>query len=173
MRRALFQDVPYILDSLWRWVEFRTNRLGIVQFDEPHGYVLRPAWQSGAFVLFALMCLFAIFGPTSDALCAARGIEFANNIRIIVSSLLLSAALMIYLRVLNLVTFHLARRGEILAAERAGEESRSAGPSANAARAPSNPERRLHTVRVALDRRAEEHRQSEPLLPCAARASGQ
>ena len=70
LRRALFQDVPYILDSLWRWVEFRTNRLGTVQFDEPHRYMLRPAWQSGAFVLFALMCLFAIFGPTSDALCA-------------------------------------------------------------------------------------------------------
>ena len=63
---------------------------------------------------------------------------------------------MIYLRVLNLVTFHLARRGEILAAERVGEESRSASPSANPAKAPSNPERRFHTVRVALDRRAEE-----------------
>ena len=43
-RRALFQDVPYILDSLWRWGEFRANRLGEVEFDDPHRYVLRPAW---------------------------------------------------------------------------------------------------------------------------------
>ncbi len=49
LRSALFLDVPYILDSLWRWGEFRANRLGSVQFEDPHDYVLRPAWQSGAF----------------------------------------------------------------------------------------------------------------------------
>jgi hypothetical protein len=68
LRRALFQDVPYILDSLWRWGEFRVNRLGTVQLEEPHRYVMRPAWQTGAFGLYVLMCAFAIFGPTWDAL---------------------------------------------------------------------------------------------------------
>ena len=53
LRSALFLDVPYILDSLWRWGEFRANRLGSVEFDDPHNYVLRPAWQSGTFALFA------------------------------------------------------------------------------------------------------------------------
>ena len=70
LRRALFQDVPYILDSLWRWGEFRINRIGTVQFDDPHHFVLRPAWQCYAFILFVLMGLFAIFGPTWDALCS-------------------------------------------------------------------------------------------------------
>src|SRR5262245_41289574 len=89
IRRALFQDVPYILDSLWRWSEFRINRLGSVDFDAPHHFHLRPAWKSGAFLFFALMCLFAIFGPTSDALCALRGSTFAAGIRTLVSALII------------------------------------------------------------------------------------
>ena len=81
LRRALFQDVPYILDSLWRWGEFRLNRLGTVQFEEPHAYVPRPAWVCGAFALYPLVCLFAIFGPTWDALCSLGGFGFITNIR--------------------------------------------------------------------------------------------
>jgi len=77
LRRALFQDVPYILDSLWRWGEFRLNRLGTVQFEEPHAYVPRPAWKCGAFMLYALMCVFAIFGPTWDARIGAADRKFA------------------------------------------------------------------------------------------------
>ena len=115
LRSALFLDVPYILDSLWRWGEFRVNRLGSVNFDDPHDYVLRPAWQSGAFALFSLMCLFAIFGPTSDALCALRGSQFAGYIRVGVSALLIVGALLLFLRVLNAVTFYLMRRAETLA----------------------------------------------------------
>jgi Patatin-like phospholipase len=157
LRSALFQDVPYILDSLWRWGEFRANRLGSVQFEEPHGYVLRPAWQSGAFAMFALMCLFAIFGPTSDALCALRGSEFAASIRSIVSFLLLFVALLIFTRVLNAVTFYLMRRAELLATERRGADSRSESPFANLAQAQTGSERRFRSVRVALDRRTQEH----------------
>lgn len=155
LRRALFLDVPYILDSLWRWSEFRLNRLGSVEFDEPHRFVMKPAWQSGTFLLFALMSLFAVFGPTSDALCAARGFKFANNIRQIVSFLLIFAALWLFLRVLNLVTFHLTRRGEILAAERGRDPPRSDSPFANLGESPPQPERRLRSIRVAIDRRAE------------------
>jgi hypothetical protein len=47
LRRALFQDVPYILDSLWRWTEFRANRIGTVDFQGEHRFRLRPAWLSG------------------------------------------------------------------------------------------------------------------------------
>ena len=155
LRSALFLDVPYILDSLWRWGEFRANRLGSVQFDEPHDYVLRPAWQSGAFALFALMCGFAIFGPTSDALCALRGSTFAASIRAIVSFLLLLVALWIFTRVLNAVTFYLMRRAEILANERRGADARSDSPFANLAQSQEGRERRFHAMRVAIDRRAE------------------
>jgi len=156
LRSALFLDVPFILDSLWRWGEFRANRLGSVEFDDPHNYVLRPAWQSGTFALFALMCLFAIFGPTSDALCALRGSEFADTIRVIVSAVLLAAALLLFTRILNAVTFYFMRRAESLATERRGAESRSDSPFANLAQAQEGTERRFNRVRVAIDRRAEE-----------------
>ena len=34
IRRALFQDVPYILDSLWRRTEFRLHRIdGTVEYS--------------------------------------------------------------------------------------------------------------------------------------------
>jgi len=155
LRSALFLDVPYILDSLWRWGEFRANRLGTVEFDDPHNYVLRPAWQSGAFALFALMCLFAIFGPTSDALCALRGSNFAATIRVIVSAVLIVGAALLFTRILNAVTFYLMRRAENYATERRGAETRSDSPFANLAQAQEGRERRLNAMRVAIDRRAE------------------
>jgi hypothetical protein len=155
IRRALFQDVPYILDSLWRWGEFQANRLGTVGFEDPHHYQLRPAWKCGAFAMYALMCLFAIFGPTSDALCALRGSTFATNIRVIVSFLLLFVALMIFLRVLNAVTLYLARRAQVLAKPAPSGESRSDSPFANLAQTPEGGDRRFKTVRVELERRAE------------------
>jgi hypothetical protein len=156
LRRALFQDVPYILDSLWRWSEFRINRIGTVQFDDPHRFVLRPAWKCGAFGLFALMCLFAIFGPTWDAICSLRGFAFATSIRNIASLALFVVALLIFTRLLNAVAYHLTRRAEILVAQRPAAAASGENPAANTASGSSNAERRLHSVRVAIDRRAEE-----------------
>src|SRR4051812_33586279 len=132
LRRALFQDVPYILDSLWRWGEFRINRIGTVQFEDPHRFVLRPAWQCGAFGLYGLMCLFAVFGPTWDAICSLHGFNFATSIRNTASAALFVAALLIFTRILNAVTYHLTRRAEILAAENAGEAP-AGGPFADLA----------------------------------------
>ena len=147
LRRALFQDVPYILDSLWRWGEFRANRLGTVGFEDPHDYHLRPAWQSGAFLLFALMCLFAVLGPTWDALCAFRGFAFATSVRTFMGAMLYLLAAWIFVKVLNVVSFHFARRAEILASER---------PRAQSPDPPRN-ERRFQHFRVAVDRRTEAH----------------
>ncbi len=149
LRRALFQDVPYILDSLWRWTEFRVNRIGTVDFEGEHRFRLRPAWLSGGFALFALMCAFAVFGPTWDALCALRGYDFAGDARDILSVLLYVAAFYIFLRVLNGVTYHLTRRAEQLAPPSA--------PAPAALKLADTGERRYHSVRVALNRRAEEN----------------
>src|SRR5262245_30719335 len=157
LRRALFQDVPYILDSLWRWGEFRVNRLGVVEFDEPHKYLLRPAWQCGAFLMYALMCLFAIFGPTWDALCSLNGYGFVTGIRSVASLLLFFVVVLIFIRLLNLITFHLSRRAEVLAALRPAEDTPNESPFANAAPLPPGGERRLQNVRVVLERRTQEH----------------
>lgn len=145
-RRALFQDVPYILDSLWRWGEFRANRLGTVGFEEPHPFQPRPAWQCGAFLLFALMSVFAVLGPTSDALCAFRGFEFANGVRTLLAVVFYLTAAAIFVKLLNVVTLHFTRQAEILAARRARAQS------------PTTPhERRFRQLRVAFDRRASPH----------------
>jgi hypothetical protein len=158
LRRALFQDVPYILDSLWRWTEFRANRIGTVDFQGEHRFILRPAWECGAFVLFALMGLFAIFGPTWDALCSLRGFDFANELRKIASLLLYAVALYIFTRVLNGVTYHLTRQAEQLATEAHPKDSaRGDSPFANLAQNQQRVERRFHRVRVALDQRTEEN----------------
>jgi len=116
LRRALFLDVPYILDSLWRKAEFKCYRLGSVNLAEPHELVLRPAWQCGAFVLFVIMCWFAVFGPTADALCALAGDAFATRVRGVVGSLMFVGAGLLFLWMLNNLTARLTLRGEELAA---------------------------------------------------------
>src|SRR5262245_56969515 len=157
LRRALFQDVPYILDSLWRWGEFRANRLGVVDFDEPHRYHMRPAWQCGAFGLWTLMCLFAVFGPTWDALCSLHGYAFVTGIRSVTSLLLFFAVVVIFIRLLNVITFHLSRRAEVLAALRPTEDTTNESPFEVPAPGRPREERRLQSVRVAIDRRTQQH----------------
>ena len=157
LRRALFQDVPYILDSLWRWGEFRLNRLGTVQFEEPHAYVPRPAWKCGAFMLYALMCVFAIFGPTWDALCSLGGFGFITTARNIASLLLFCAAALLFMRLLNGVTSQLTRRAEVMAALRPSTDTANESPFVSLAETQERTERRFQNVRVAIDRRAEEH----------------
>jgi hypothetical protein len=157
LRRALFRDVPYILDSLWRWGEFRLNRLGTVQFEEPHAFVQRPAWKCGAFGLYALVCLFAIFGPTWDALCSLGGFGFITSIRNIASLLLFLVAALVFMRLFNAVTSQLTRRAEILAALRPAIDVSNESPFVSVAQTQQRAERRFQNVRVAIDRRAEEH----------------
>src|SRR5262245_41770139 len=157
LRRALFQDVPYILDSLWRWGEFRLNRLGTVQFEDPHAYVPRAAWKCGAFLLYALMCVFAVFGPTWDALCALGGFGFITHVRNVASLLLFVAAAWAFMRLLNGVTSQLTRRAEVMAALRPATDTANESPFVSLAQTQEQVERRFQNVRVAIDRRTEEH----------------
>ena len=108
--RAAFQQVPYGLDSLWRWTEFRTNRIGRVAFEAPHPFNLRPAWKCSAFFLFMSFAWFAVLGPTPDAFCSLAGFEFANQVRIVGAVLLIVAGWLVGRRVLDWATFHLARQ---------------------------------------------------------------
>jgi hypothetical protein len=108
--RAAFQQVPYGLDSLWRWTEFRANRIGRVDFESPHPFKLRPAWKCSAFGLFALFAWFAVLGPTPDAFCALAGFEFANQVRVVGGALLVVVGWMVGRRILDWAVFHLARQ---------------------------------------------------------------
>lgn len=78
--RGVFLDIPYILDSAWRHTEYALNRTfskvvekGVVKVPRE-----RPHWQQPAFWFFALTLLFAIFGPTFDAVCSISSIEGAQ-----------------------------------------------------------------------------------------------
>src|SRR3954465_10430521 len=94
-RRALFQDVPYILDILWRRTEFKANRIGRVDFEKSHELLTRPAWLSGVFILYVLVCAFAVFGPTLDAMCSVDSTDFARNFRVVIIGVLVLTALWI------------------------------------------------------------------------------
>ena len=108
--QAAFQQVPYGLDSLWRWTEFRANRIGRVAFDSPHSFNLRPAWKCSAFILFALFAWFAVLGPTPDAFCSLAGFQFANQVRVVGIVLLVIVGWQVGRRVLDWAMFHLARQ---------------------------------------------------------------
>lgn len=81
---ALFLDIPYILDSSWRRIEFRANRLYDYSVDT-QGVVTgpdeRPYWHQPPFWLFIATLVFVAFGPTFDALCAAVGDALARRLR--------------------------------------------------------------------------------------------
>lgn len=67
---AVFLDVPYIVDSVWRRAAFNGNRW--FTFDgsawKPRRYALSPQ-----FLLSVLVTIFIAYGPTLDSLCSLVG----------------------------------------------------------------------------------------------------
>jgi hypothetical protein len=112
IRRALFQDVPFILDSIWRRSEFDLHRVGRVSLDSPNALELRPAWLCMAFVLYVLVSLFAVFGPTLDAMCSVADFGFAGAVRTWAGYLLIGASIVAFFVVLNGTTWRLTRNAE-------------------------------------------------------------
>lgn len=119
--QALFQDVPFILDSLWRHGEFRANRLGVVDYAGKGELRLRPAWMTGSFIMFVFVATFAVFGPTLDAMCSVEDIDFAHTFRTIGAGALCLFAIAIFFPTLNSTTYHLWRKAERLVNERCKE----------------------------------------------------
>ncbi len=159
IRRALFLDVPFIIDSQWRWVEFRANRLGTVGYSGNYDFKLRSSCLSSAYVLFVIVTLFLIFGPTPDAWCAIGGPGSAAELRKWGAIGLALIAVVIFFRRLNETMAHLkARAGRFVRGEpeptaedqltvldegqvsddAASAKPASAAPAANAAEQPTN-----------------------------------
>lgn len=69
--RALFLDVPYLIDSIWRRLDFRLNR----EFDyhlvpaEVGRLQPRPSWRRPLFWFFAITVVFVGYGPVWGGLC--------------------------------------------------------------------------------------------------------
>jgi hypothetical protein len=71
--KALFLDLPYILDSAWRRGEFNANRKFIYRFPATGGgpdIKYRSYRTQPAFWLFLLVAAFVAYGPTFHALCS-------------------------------------------------------------------------------------------------------
>ena len=117
IRRALFQDVPYILDSIWRRSEFDLHRIGKVSLDSPNALVLRPAWMCMAFVLYVFVGLFSVFGPTLDAMCSVAGSGFTGTARTVWGYFLIALSAVGFLVVLNSTAWRLKQNAEDLADE--------------------------------------------------------
>ena len=75
---ALYLDLPYIVDSIWRRAEFNVNRwfrYTVVRQGEAVAVDLteRPFVVLPQYLLFPVVLLFVAYGPTFDALCSVLG----------------------------------------------------------------------------------------------------
>jgi hypothetical protein len=109
LARGLLQEVPYVLDRLWRHADFRVNRIGHVALEGRRRLVLTPAWRHGVLLMWAVMSAFAVFGPTTDAWCSMFGTESAAEARRWVGGGFIVAGVLIPMLVLNVVSSYMAR----------------------------------------------------------------
>ena len=112
-REGLFLDVPYILDSLFRWSEYRANRAGHVDLSDTAirpTWVLDHGWRSPAFLLYSLVSVFLVFGPTFDSLCGLLGPEGLKTAARWLSWIVLALILAFYVWQLLRVVQRFARR---------------------------------------------------------------
>jgi hypothetical protein len=114
LRRALFQDAPIIIDNFWRWCEFQVNRLGEVHWEGEQRYILRPAWLSIPFLMFVLLSILTVFGPTWDAFCSMQGVGAVDAS--FISNVFLISAPLLFMLVWNALAGPVARRADSLAA---------------------------------------------------------
>ncbi len=86
LARALYLDLPYILDSIWRRAEFDVNRWFRYTVTAAAGgvevqVIRRPYLRLLPFWLYVIVLVFVAYGPTFDSLCSvfgARGMAIAR-----------------------------------------------------------------------------------------------
>lgn len=92
---AAFSDVPYILDSVWRWAEFRAYRLGRVTVLKPHRFSIIAATPWPFFAAFVVISAFLVFGPTFTTFCASFGWWPAESLRLLLGLTLIVATIVL------------------------------------------------------------------------------
>jgi len=78
--QAAFSDVPYILDSVWRWAEFEAYRLGRVNL-KTCSFTLEHATAWPFFGAYLVISSLVVFGPTFTTLCNSFGPRAAEVFR--------------------------------------------------------------------------------------------
>ena len=89
--QAAFSDVPYILDSVWRWAEFEAYRLGRVNLRSC-SFTPEHATPWPFFGAYLVISSFVVFGPTFTTLCNSFGPRAAEISRWLLGLCLLLAA---------------------------------------------------------------------------------
>jgi hypothetical protein len=79
--QAVFLDVPYVLDSLWRRSEFNRNRLGELNIAGAGTFVPRALFETPFAILFSALMVFFCFGPTLNSVCAATNGDWVAALR--------------------------------------------------------------------------------------------
>lgn len=107
---AAFSDVPYVLDSVWRWIEFRLYRLGRISPQRPHTFYVVATTPWPFFVAFVAISWFLVFGPTLTTLCVSFGWWPAEIMRWLLGITLTLAILPVFFMVLSAIVPELADR---------------------------------------------------------------
>ncbi|HTD58300.1 MAG TPA: hypothetical protein VK672_05345, partial [Solirubrobacteraceae bacterium] len=71
--QAAFSDVPYILDSIWRRMEFEAYRVGRINLIKPHRFTNEHAVPWPYFATYLVISSFIVFGPTFTTVCNSFG----------------------------------------------------------------------------------------------------
>ena len=109
--QAAFSDVPYILDSIWRWAEFNAYRLGFITVPPPnHTFKKTNATPWPFFVAYVVISSFVVFGPTFTTLCQSFGLKIAEGLRIAAGLLLLLGSLGMLISLSYEISSRLVRR---------------------------------------------------------------
>jgi hypothetical protein len=68
--KIFFLDIPSLIDSAWRRIDFRANAERYYVFGDPGHLEPRPLWRTPPFLMFAFLVFFVSYGPNFDSLCA-------------------------------------------------------------------------------------------------------
>jgi len=107
---ATFSDVPYILDSVWRWSEFRIYRLGLVTAWPSHDFSITATTPWPFYVAFLVISSLLVFGPTLTTFCVSFGWWPAQTLRVLLGASLMLATLLVMVTIVSAVVPELAKR---------------------------------------------------------------
>src|SRR5262249_50309198 len=111
LREAMFSDVPYILDSIWRWMEFKAYRIGfVIATGTRHPFVIQNTTPLPFLLAFAVISSMVVFGPTFTTRCQGLGFTLAEWVRRIAGAGLILVALVMLMMIVLEICPRLVRR---------------------------------------------------------------
>jgi hypothetical protein len=102
LKTALFLDIPSLIDSAWRRVEYSLNAECRYhpgpppnQPDPPAKIDTRQFWTKPPFWLFAITVFFVSYGPTWGGLCAIAPRAITDGLRNTVAVVIIGGSLVL------------------------------------------------------------------------------